>query len=52
MLKDWKLAMTSLAKALDLTVSSLQGRPRDLAGGLAARFVSAWNKWNDHVDGT
>ena len=40
LLKDWKLAMTSFAKALDLTVSSLQGRPRDLARGLAARFVS------------
>jgi hypothetical protein len=40
LLNDWKLAMTSLAKALDLTVSSLQGRPRDLARGLAARFVS------------
>ena len=32
--------MTSLAKALDLTVSSLQGRPRDLARGIAARFIT------------
>ncbi|CBF79095.1 hypothetical protein AN7095.2 [Aspergillus nidulans FGSC A4] len=40
LLHDWKLAMTSLAKALDLTVSSLQGRPRDLARELAARFVT------------
>ncbi|CBF74956.1 predicted protein [Aspergillus nidulans FGSC A4] len=40
LLNDWKLAMTSLAKALDLTVSSLQGRPRDLAQGLAARFIT------------
>jgi hypothetical protein len=40
LLNDWTLAMTSLANALDLTVSLLQGRPRDLAQGLAARFVS------------
>ena len=32
--------MTSLAKALDLTISSLQGRPRDLAQGITARFVT------------
>lgn len=39
-LSDWKLALTSLAEALDSTVSSLQGRPKELARGLATRFVT------------
>lgn len=39
-LSDWKLATTSLAEALDSVVSSLQGRPRELASALAAKFVA------------
>jgi hypothetical protein len=39
-LSDWKLATTSLAEALDSVVSSLQGRPRELASTLAAKFVA------------
>jgi hypothetical protein len=37
---NWKLALSSLAEALDSTVSSLQGRPKELARGLAARFIT------------
>lgn len=43
LLGDWKLALTSLAEALETTVSSLQGRPRELARGLVARFITLAN---------
>jgi hypothetical protein len=39
-LSDWKLATTSLAEALDSVISSLQGRPRELASALTAKFVA------------
>lgn len=39
-LSDWKLATTSLAEALDSVISSLQGRPRELASALAAKFIA------------
>ncbi|KAJ5987644.1 hypothetical protein N7522_011892 [Penicillium canescens] len=39
-LSDWKLATTSLAEALDSVISSLQGRPRELASALATKFIS------------
>jgi hypothetical protein len=37
---NWKLALSSLVEALDSTVSSLQGRPKELARALAARFIT------------
>lgn len=40
-LSDWKLAITSLPEVLDSVVSSLQGRPRELAGAVAAKFVAS-----------
>ncbi|KAJ5742334.1 hypothetical protein N7533_011743 [Penicillium manginii] len=39
-LSDWKLATTSLAEALDSVIPSLQGRPRELASALAAKFIA------------
>ncbi|GAQ03701.1 hypothetical protein ALT_1022 [Aspergillus lentulus] len=43
LLGDWKLALTSLAEALETTISSLQGRPKELARGLVARFITLAN---------
>lgn len=40
LLSDWKLATTSLAEALDSVISSLQGRPRELAHTLATKFIA------------
>nr|ABC24963.1 gag-like protein [Monascus pilosus] len=40
LLNDWRQALTSLADALNSTVSSLHGWPKELAKGLAARFLT------------